>query len=227
MLFHNYIETFIIFSSMILGIFIYKVPLAINTCIVSILPKSFYIADTYNIMFDLVYSYSAYGLLLFYISKKIPQTFESLGYTYSNLPTHPYIYLLFKLSFVLLVVPMLFVTQYMKLLFNIPMYSLYLSQLVYSFLDSDKHMFKNNIEFYNSNTLVLNAVSGVYSILVSIIFKQFSLIFFIISTLITVPILIKSPYITSGKSHINCFYIPERVLSKILLIWNLHLSLIL
>lgn len=219
---YQFTEAFRNFTSMIMGIFLYGIPMTLNTCIVSYLPNIFYIVDVYNILFDLVYGYIAYGLLFLYITKKFPETFESLGYTYSNLPTHPYIYLLMKLSFVLLTLPMLFVSHYMKILLNIFVYSIYISQLVYLFLDVNKHFFNNNIEFYNSNVIILNITSTVYSILETLLFKQFSLIFFIIYTIIAVPVLIKSSYITEETSYINYFYIPERVMSKVLLICNIN-----
>ena len=55
-----------------------------------------------------------------------------------------------------------------------------------------------------------------------LLIKRFKLIWFVIYTLLYVPILLKFPYnkFSNKRYNINFFYIPERLLTKILLIYN-------
>ena len=216
MSYYNYINFFKTTFSIFIPLLLYNISLTLNNYIVPYFPQQLYINNVYNFLFNFLYKTPAYILLLFYISKKVPYIFQSLGYKFSDLPNHPYIVLLFNVSYLLLAFHYLFIgNTYALFINNTLFYSIYLSQLIYLFLDPNLYFFKNNIDFYNSNALILNIVGGIYSILDITLFKRFRLIWFVLYTAISVPVCLKVRYITH-KSYINVFYIPQRVLSNLI-----------
>ena len=220
--FYNFIETFKIFSSIIMPILLYNIPLTLNNYIVPYLPQQLYSDTVYNFLFNFVYRYPINLILFIYTYKKIPHIFHNLGYQYSNLPDHPYIFLLFILTYIVLIVPSIFISNiYILIILNILVYSVYLSQIVYLFLNPNIYSFTNNKDFYNSNMIIFNVCSIIYSIIDIILIERLRLIWLSIYTLIFVPVLLKFSFnIPSELGYINFFYIPERVLTKILMYSN-------
>ena len=215
--FYNHIESFKIISSIMLSMMLYEIPLRLNKYLVPYVSERFYIATIYDNISNFLIRDLGSIVILFYITKKLPDIFRSFGIQYSNLPEHHYTILLFNISYILLGIIYIFISNVIILFItNTLIYSIYLSQLMYLFLDPDRYSFRNNMDFYNSNVYLLNIVGGVYSILDLIFFKQFRVMWFVFFTIVSVPIFLKDPSLTNHKAYINCFYIPERVLSKLL-----------
>jgi len=218
----NYSNTFDIFSKIvILKLFyttftiylLYNLPLIFAYKLLNKAPPSFFKKTLYN-LFNLFYKSPISLLMYSYGNISIANT---LQHYITNAPTGLYQTTIINMAYVIL-----YLFWYLSIGVNsiIPLtliYSLYISEISYKFIDNEKFKFTNQITFYNSNKCFFWILGLIYSIMEFFYLSHFNFeivgLFFYIY--VCFPLLNNYTY-ANNRTSLNLFYIPENILGFIL-----------
>jgi len=218
----NYSNTFDIFSKIIILklfyssfiIFIlYNLPLIFAY---KILNKGtpFFLKKTLYNLFNTFYKSPVSLLMYYYGNKSITNT---LKHYITQAPTSLYQTVIINITYLIL-----YLFWYLSIGVNsiIPLaliYSIYISEISYKFIDNEKFEFTNQITFYNSNKGFFWTLGLIYGIIEFFYLSQFGLeiIGLFLYVCICFPLLNNYNYVNNHYS-LNLFYVPENILGLIL-----------
>ena len=162
-------------------------------------------------LFNIFYKSPMYIALYFYVNKSLKKILSQ--YKGSHSPTHIFSKILITITYCAI-----YMFYYLSegLTTIIPMtllYSLYISELSYNFIDNLEYKFKNSITFYNSNYLFFGFLGAVYSCIeyFYLLSHDLEILGLFIYILLCFPFLIAYKYQNNPYSY-NLFYIPENIL---------------
>ena len=162
-------------------------------------------------LFNIFYKSPMYIALYFYVNKSLKKILSQ--YSGEHSPTHIFSKILITITYCAI-----YMFYYLSegLTTIIPMtllYSLYISELSYNFIDNLEYKFKNSITFYNSNYLFFGFLGGVYSCIeyFYLLSHDLEILGLFIYILLCFPFLIAYKYQNNPYSY-NLFYIPENIL---------------
>lgn len=162
-------------------------------------------------LFNIFYKSPMYIALYFYVNKSLKKILSQ--YRGEHSPTHIFSKILITITYCAI-----YMFYYLSegLTTIIPMtllYSLYISELSYNFIDNLEYKFKNSITFYNSNYLFFGFLGAVYSCIeyFYLLSHDLEILGLFIYILLCFPFLIAYKYQNNPDSY-NLFYIPENIL---------------
>uniref|UniRef100_A0A6C0B354 Uncharacterized protein n=1 Tax=viral metagenome TaxID=1070528 RepID=A0A6C0B354_9ZZZZ len=166
-------------------------------------------------LFNIFYKSPVYIMLYIYVNRSLKKYLQL--YKGSDAPRHLFSTILINLTYF-----MIYITYYLTSGFiaTIPMafiYSLYISDLSYSFIDNSGYNFKNPITFYNSNYIFFCVLGTIYSFIEYFYLLHYDLeiVGLFIYILLCFPLLITYKYKNTIDSY-SLFYIPEKLLTSII-----------
>jgi len=175
--------------------------------------KRFILKDILYYMFKIFYKGPMFIGLYLYTSKSLNNILVNFRH---NNPRHLFSTTIIYITYGILYLSLFLIRSYISIIPTTILYSIYISQLSYNFIDNTHYQFKNPITFYNSNYIFFNTLGLIHTLIekkyfIPYDFEILGLFFFI---LLIFPILITYKY---RKSYsINWFYVPELTLSYIL-----------
>ena len=166
-------------------------------------------------LFNIFYKSPVYLSLYFYTNKELQEILKN--HKGDNSPTHTISTITINISYLLLYVGYYLITGTLSLIPMSIIYSLYISQLSYTFIDNLDYKFNNPITFYNSNYIFFCFLGFIYSYIEYFYLNYYNLeiVGLFLYILIAFPILITYRYKNIPGSF-NWFYIPEKILTIVI-----------
>lgn len=205
-LFRFFYVSFVIF-------FLYNLPL-ILTYKFLLNGEPFFLKTIIYNLFIIFFKGPMYIILYFYSNRKLKQILKD--YRGDLAPSHMFATIVINITYLLIYICWYMMTGVMSIIPMGILYSLYISQLSYNFIDNVLYKFENPITFYNSNTIFFCILGFIYSCIEYFYLIHYNLeilgLFFY--TLICFPLLITYKYKNNPNST-NYFYFSEKVLNMI------------
>ena len=164
----------------------------------------------YN-LFNIFYKSPMYIILYFYVNKSLKKILSQYKSVHS--PSHIFSKILIIITYCTIYMFYYLSKGYISVIPMTLLYSLYISELSYNFIDNLEYKFKNSITFYNSNYLFFWFLGGIYSCIEYFYLLPYDLeiLGIFIYILLCFPLLITYKYQNNSDNY-NLFYIPEKIL---------------
>ena len=157
-----------------------------------------------------------YLILYFYTNSSLKKFIKEINPNNTN-PDHYFQTLVINTFFTALYLIYLLLPFPLNIVPSALINSIYISQLAYKFIDSDKYSFNNSITYYNSNSIFFLTLGGIFTIIENKYLVESNLeilgLFFYI--LFIFPILALYPYRNNDNSY-NIFYSAELIINFML-----------
>ena len=193
--------------------FLYNLPLILTYHFLLNAPPSFLKLLLYN-FFNIFYKSPMYIILYFYTNTALHDILHN--HNEGNSPSHVISVIIINIAYLLIYAAYYLITGISSIIPMSVLYSLYISQLSYNFIDNSTYKFKNPITFYNSNYKFFCSLGAIYSYIeyFYLAYYDCEILGLFMYILICFPVLITYNYKNNPDSF-NLFFIPENILTHL------------
>ena len=196
--------------------FLYNIPIILTYRLLLSKSNSSNFSSFIGNFFNIFYKSPMYIILYFYTNSSLKKFINEINPNNTN-PEHYFQSIVVNTQFMFLY-PLYYLLPYP--LYWIPstlINSIYISQLSYKFIDSDKYTFNNSIDYCNSNLSLFLLLGGIFTIIESryLLIYNIEILGLFLYMLFIFPLLTIYPYVKKEQTT-NIFYVAEFIINFIL-----------